>query len=123
LLSAFMLANRLVVESRRLDADEAVRWEAGADSDIVLSSIDRTEPGTSVTLYLKPEHHALAESADLLEAAIKEHADFLTVPIFLNRGKARANVINVAWFEPTPERESVELELEGYFNETPLDVI
>ncbi|MCI0464337.1 MAG: ATP-binding protein [Gemmataceae bacterium] len=123
LFSAFMLAERVVVESRRLDAPEGVRWEAGANTEIQLSPCDRGEPGTSVTLFLKPEYHKLADQPDLIESAVKEFADFLPVPIYLNRGKARANVINVAWFDPTPDRESVELELEGYFNETPLDVI
>jgi hypothetical protein len=123
LFSAFLLAERLVVESRRADVAEAVRWEAGAATDIELSSSPRSEPGTTVTLYLKPEHRGLADKPELLEAAIKEFADFLLVPIYLNRGKARVNVIQVAWFEPTPEREAVDLELEGYFGETPLDVI
>src|SRR5262249_49434846 len=102
---------------------EAVRWEAGDGVDMLLSSCDRTEPGTTVTLYLKPECRALSARGEAVEAAIKEYADFLHVPIFLNGAKARTNVINVAWFEPTPERESIELELEGYFHETPLDVI
>src|SRR5262249_2866648 len=57
------------------------------------------------------------------EAAIKAYADFLPVPIFVNGEKARANVIQVAWFDPTPDREEVELALESYFNETPLEVI
>src|SRR5688572_19672503 len=60
LFSAFMLADRLVVETKRVDADRAVRWEAGAGSDIELSSCDRTAPGTSVTLHLKPRFYALA---------------------------------------------------------------
>ena len=65
----------------------------------------------------------LANSADLVETAIKEYADFLPVPIYLNGAKARANVINVAWFDPTPDPEAVELALEDYFGETPLDVL
>lgn len=123
LFSAFMLAERVVVESRRADAPEGVRWEAGAGTEIAISSCDRAAPGTAVTLYLKPEHRDLAERPEPLEAAVKEFADFLPVPIHLNHDKARANVINVAWFDPTPDREAIELELEGYFSETPLDVI
>ena len=118
LFSAFMLADRLVVESRHLEHEEGVRWEAGSGADIELSSCERTEPGTTVTLYLKSERHRLAESAEPLQAAIKEYADFLPVPIFINRDKARANVINVAWFDPTPDHETNELALESYFGET-----
>src|SRR5262249_55033497 len=123
LFSSFLLADRLVVESRHLEHAEGVRWEAGAGTDIELSSCDRAEPGTTVTLYLKPEHARLAEATGPLEAAIKAYADFLPVPIFVNGEKARANVIQVAWFDPTPDREEVELALESYFNETPLEVI
>ncbi len=123
LLSAFMLASRLVVESRKIGADEAVRWVAGADTEIELSACDKTEPGTTVRLELKPEFLELASETEPLEAIIKAYADFLPVPIYLNRSKSRVNVVNATWFDPTPDREAVELDLEGYFQETPLDVI
>ena len=123
LFSSFMLADRLVVETRRVDAAQAVRWEAGAGTDIELSSCDRAAPGTTVTLHLKPQYHALAEDPKLLEDAVKEYADFLPVPIHLNGSAARVNLINAAWFDPTPEREAVELELESFFGESALDVI
>src|SRR6266545_619872 len=64
LFSAFMLAERVVVESRRLDAAEGVRWEAGAGTDIEISAGDRAEAGTTVTLHLKPEYHKLAAQHD-----------------------------------------------------------
>ena len=93
LFSAFMLADRLVVESRREDWEEGIRWEAGPGTSIQLSSSDRTEVGTSVRLYLKPQFRIMSESAEPLEAAIREYADFLTVPIHLNGSAARVNVI------------------------------
>lgn len=124
LFSAFLLAGRVVVESRHLDADEGVRWEAGAGTDdIQLSSCDRTEPGSRIYLHLKPEFRHLAEKPEPLEAAIKEYADYLPVPIFLNHGKARVNVIQAAWLDPTPDPEEVELHLESQFGETPLDTV
>jgi hypothetical protein len=123
LFSAFMLAERMVVESRRADADEGVRWEAGAGTEIEISGTDREESGTTVTLFLKPPFHVLAEQEEPIEQAVKEFADFLTVPIHFNGASARLNVINVAWFDPTPDQEAIELALEEYFDETPLDVL
>lgn len=123
LFSGFMLAERIVVESRRSESEAGVRWEAGAGSDIQIDTIDREAIGTTVTLHLKPEFSVLTLESDKLEESIKQFADFLPVPIFLNDSKARINVINVAWFDPSPEREQIELELEGYFNETPLDIV
>ncbi|MCA9063299.1 MAG: ATP-binding protein [Planctomycetaceae bacterium] len=123
LFSAFMLADRLVVESRRVDCEEGVRWEAGPGTSILLSQSDRQQTGTSVTLTLKPEYRGLSESPETLENIIKEYADFLTVPIHLNDGAARVNLINASWFHATPDPEEVELELASYFNESPLDVV
>ncbi|MFN9721390.1 MAG: ATP-binding protein, partial [Planctomycetota bacterium] len=123
LFSAFMLADRLVVESRREDFSEAIRWEAGPGTNIQLSSCERSEPGTSVILYLKPQFRNMAQVPELMEGAIREYADFLNIPIHLNGNSARTNVINAAWFEPTPDPEAIELELANYFNESPIDVI
>lgn len=123
LFSAFLLAERLVVETRRLDGFEGVRWEAGAGTDVSLSWCERTAPGTSVTLYLRDDNTRFAEDEEYLDSVVKEFADFLPVPIFVNDGLTRANVSNVAWFDPTPDREAIELELEGYFHETPMEVI
>jgi HSP90 family molecular chaperone len=123
LFSAFMIADRLAVESRKTGASAGIRWEAGAGTDIELSPCDRDGPGTTVTLSLKSEFHRFAQEAEPLESAVRAYADFLPVPIFLNGNPARVNVINAAWFDPTPDREAVELELENYFEETPLDVV
>jgi molecular chaperone HtpG len=123
LFSAFLLADRIVVESRREDCEEGIRWEAGPGTSIQLSSTDRPEVGTKVCLYLRPQFHGMADAPEPVEAAIRQYADFLTIPIHLNDSAARINVINVAWFEPTPDTEAIELELANYFNESPLDVI
>lgn len=123
LFSAFLLADKIVVVSRRADLDAGVRWAAGEGSDIELSEAERSEPGTTVTLQLKPLYRNWASQTALVEEAVREYADFLPVPVFVNDGPTRVNVINVAWFDPTPDREAIELELQGYFHETPLDVI
>ena len=123
LFSSFMLAERLVVETRKAGSSEGVRWEAGATTQIELSGIDRVDVGTTVTLHLKPEFAFFATDVEPLEHAVKEFADFVPIPIFVNDQAARSNVINVAWFDPTPDDEAIELALENYFEETPLDVI
>lgn len=123
LFSAFMLSDELIVESRRDMDTPGVLWVAGAGTEIQISELDRETPGTTVTLRLKPDFRFLAEKEDPLEAAIKDHADFLPVPIHLNDASTRVNVINVAWFEASQDLEATELALQEYFDETPLDVI
>jgi HSP90 family molecular chaperone len=123
LFSAFLLADRIVVESRKVGGDEGIRWAAGEGTEIELQSCDRTEPGTTIRLELKEDHHKLAESPAAIEAAVKEYADYLPIPIHVNGMAQRANVINAAWFDPTPDPEAVELALEEKFSEAPLDII
>ena len=123
LFSGFMLADKIVVVSRQTDHPEAVRWEAGAGTDILMTAADREDSGTSVTLHLKEELSVFARDAELLESVIREYADFLTVPIYLNENKQRANVMTASWFEATADTEALELELASCFDESPLDVI
>ncbi|SFH69090.1 HSP90 family protein [Planctomicrobium piriforme] len=123
LFSAFMLADRIVVESRHDAADHGIRWEAGAGTEIELMELDRAAPGTVVTLYLKPEYRFLSTQPESVEKAIREYADFLPIPIYLNRQAKRVNVIHAAWFEPSQDREATELALQEYFDEAPIDVI
>lgn len=123
LFSAFLLADRIIVESRKVGGHEGIRWTAGEGTAIDLQSCDRTEPGTTIRLELKSDFHKLAETPAQIEAAIKEYADYLPIPIYLNGTAQRANVINAAWFDPTPDAEAVELALEEKFNEAPLDII
>ncbi len=123
LFSAFLLAEKVSVETRKADRSPAVRWVAGPGTDIELSSVDREQPGTTVTLHLRPEHRRFATDEPALAAVVKEYADFLPVPIFINDGPTRVNLINATWFDPTPDREAIELELAEFFGESPLDVI
>ncbi|HEY1066875.1 MAG TPA: hypothetical protein VGE52_12220, partial [Pirellulales bacterium] len=123
LFSSFMLADKIVVESRRIDVEEGVRWEAGPTTEIEMSSLERDEVGSTITLHLKPEHSAFSQKPEIVEQALKQYADFLGAPIFLNDSPVRVNVIHTAWFDATPSADEVESALEAYFDETPLDVI
>lgn len=123
LFSAFMLADRLSVESLSVAGGEAVRWEAGPGTEIQLSQGTRTTPGTEITLTLKKHLEKFASEEQLLEFAIKQFADFIPIPIHINGASARANVIQAAWFDSTLQRSDVEMEIASYFDESPLDVI
>ncbi|HBE71231.1 MAG TPA: hypothetical protein DDW52_24050 [Planctomycetaceae bacterium] len=123
LFSAFMLADRLSVESLSVAGGEAVRWEAGPGTEIQLSQGTRTTPGTEITLTLKKHLEKFASEEQLLEFAIKQFADFIPIPIHINGASARVNVIQAAWFDSTLQRSDVEMEIASYFDESPLDVI
>jgi HSP90 family molecular chaperone len=100
-----------------------VRWSAGLGNDIELSFCDKAETGTLVRLHLRQEMLPWCLDAQLLERAVRDYADYLPIPIYLNDQEARINLIHSEWFDPTPDMDSLEMELAAHFDESPLDVI
>ena len=124
LLSAFLLSDNIVVESLRYGQDAVpIRWEADNSTIIRLSPGTKTTPGTTVILRLRPEQKSFAQSEETIEEAIRQYADFLQIPIFLNNHEQRINLAQPIWFEPEPDEDALLLALESWFHETPLCVI
>lgn len=131
LLSAFLLSESITVESLRLrdrdDGNDAsafpIRWEADGSTSIRLSVGTKTTPGTTVILKLRPEQRHYATSEEAIEEAVREYAEFLNVPIFLNARGQRLNLVHPIWFDPEPDEDGLLLALESRFHETPLCVI
>ncbi|MGI6192091.1 MAG: molecular chaperone HtpG [Christensenellales bacterium] len=81
--SAFMVANRVVVESKSYLPDTApARWESDGVSEFTLSAGSRSTRGTDVILYLNEDDEEFL-SGDKLTEIIKKYCSFLPVPIFL----------------------------------------
>ena len=52
--SAFMVADEVVVTTRRAGSDDAWRWASKADGTYTIDPAERDTHGTTVTLHLKP---------------------------------------------------------------------
>src|SRR5262245_22636200 len=52
--SAFMVADRVTLLTRRAGEGTATRWESTGDGSYTIAEAERDEPGTTVTLALKP---------------------------------------------------------------------
>jgi len=85
--SAFMVATKIVVVSRRAGSELATRWESTGDGSYTLADAERGESGTSVTLELKPAdpEHGLRDYTDehVLRSIVKRYSDFVAYPIKL----------------------------------------
>jgi len=80
--SAFMVADRVVVESRsaHAGADAGVRWESTGDGSFTTEAITRAQRGTTVTLHLKDDAKDFAESWRIREL-VKKYSDYVSYPI------------------------------------------
>jgi molecular chaperone HtpG len=84
--SSFMVANRIVVVTRRAGESPATRWESTGDGYTVADA-ERESAGTTVTLHLKPkdEEDGLKDYTDeaVLKDIVKRYSDFVAYPIRL----------------------------------------
>ena len=102
--SAFMVADRVEVTSRRAGADEAWTWASEGSGDFSLAPATREEAGTDVVLHLKSDADEYLDAARL-ETVVRKWADHVTVPITIERdGKdLPANEGTALWRKPKAE--------------------
>ena len=82
--SAFIVADRVVVETRRagLDVAEGVRWESDGQGEFTVETAEIGARGTCVTLYLKEGESEFAEPMRL-ENLIHKYSDHIAFPVTL----------------------------------------
>jgi molecular chaperone HtpG len=93
--SAFMVAERIELVTRRAGQSTATRWESTGDGSYTIGDAERGHPGTTITLHLKPadtergmkdytDEHVLAE-------IVKRYSDFVAHPIRMQRWNTGAD--------------------------------
>ncbi len=102
--SAFMVADRVEVTSRRAGSEEAWTWASDGAGAFTLAPASRAEPGTSVLLHIKPDAEEFLEPIRL-ETIVRKWADHITVPITVaTEGEDRpANAGTALWRKPKAE--------------------
>jgi molecular chaperone HtpG len=83
--SSFMVADRVILTTRRAGESTATRWESTGDGRYTLSEAEGQMPGTSVTLVLKPSdpENGIEDFTDkwVLARIVKRYSDFVGYPI------------------------------------------
>jgi molecular chaperone HtpG len=83
--SAFMVADRVSLVTRRAGEDKATLWESAGDGQYSLSETEKFRRGTTVTLHLKPvdAESGVEDFAEdwVLKRIVKQYSDFVTYPI------------------------------------------
>ncbi|UTW45746.1 molecular chaperone HtpG [bacterium SCSIO 12696] len=80
--SAFIVADKVVVESRRAgdSADSGVRWSCEGEAEFQVEAIDRAERGTAITLHLKSDESEFANEFRLRNI-VKKYSDHIAVAV------------------------------------------
>lgn len=145
--SAFMVSDKVTVESKSYKDDRATIWESAGVDGYTLSPSDKKENGTIITLHLKEDtedyNYSELLSEYKLRGIIKKYSDYISYPIKMevenNRKKEDSDeyetykeVITVNSMIPLWKRNKKDITEEEYNNfyndkffdyEKPLDVL
>ncbi|HYF58492.1 MAG TPA: molecular chaperone HtpG [Burkholderiaceae bacterium] len=96
--SSFIVADRVVVESRRagLPASEGVRWESDGSGEFSVEPLERAERGTRITLHLREKRaddddatdHGELLSGWRLRSIVRKYSDHISLPIRMRKEAA-----------------------------------
>ena len=83
--SAFMVSDKVTVESKSYKEDKATIWESTGVDGYTLSPSDKKENGTIITLHLKEDtedyNYSELLSEYKLRSIIKKYSDYISYPI------------------------------------------
>ena len=82
--SAFILADEVILESRKAGTKDGFRWASSGDGEFTLEAIDKKLRGTAVTLILKKDASEFLDDFRL-KGIIKKYSDHITLPILMKK--------------------------------------
>lgn len=107
--SAFMVADKVDVVSRRAGEDVAARWVSEGKGSYSLGAAERAQPGTDITLHIKEDAEEFLDPWRL-RGIIRKWADHISWPVILHEkddeGKEKEETINegtALWLRPKSE--------------------
>jgi molecular chaperone HtpG len=102
--SAFMVADRVEVTSRKAGAEEAWCWISDGKGEFTVEAGERASRGTTIILHLREDAAEFVEPSRLKEI-VKTYSDHVALPIVLDH-KGKEETVNAAsalWMRPKSE--------------------
>lgn len=87
--SSFMVADEVIVLTRRAGTDEGTRWVSSGEDEYSLSDVE-TDRGTRVTLKLKQDAQEFCERSSL-ESVVRKYSDHIAVPVDMPKADSEEN--------------------------------
>ncbi|WP_370299367.1 molecular chaperone HtpG [Abyssibacter sp.] len=109
--SAFIVADRVTVNTRRAGTDEAVRWTSDGEGRYTMAEIDSRPRGTEIILHLRDDQDEFLEPMRLRHI-VKRYSDHIALPVRMRKnddeGKPSdewetVNTASALWTRPKSE--------------------
>ena len=78
--SAFIVADKVTVLSRRAGSSDAIRWESDGQGEFSIAAAEKETRGTDVTLHLRADEDELLNGWKLREI-LRRYSDHISLPI------------------------------------------
>ena len=106
--SAFMVADEVHIDTLSYkEGAKAVHWECDGGTEYSMEEGDRTEVGTTITLYLNEDSLEFCNEYRIREV-LKKYCSFMPTPIFLTKADAEVQYENIPKDEVTEKDTVVE---------------
>lgn len=86
--SAFMVAHRVVVQSKKAGEDKAYAWVSEGKGEYEIGECIRESQGTQITLYLREDELHYAQRWEI-ESIIHKYSEHIAFPIYLHYSESR----------------------------------
>jgi molecular chaperone HtpG len=81
--SAYLVADKVTVVTRRADSEQAYRWESDGKESFTITPAERAEAGTTLTLHLKEEQEEFLKEWTLKDL-VSRYSDYIGYDIELS---------------------------------------
>ncbi|QVL45318.1 MAG: molecular chaperone HtpG [Methylophilaceae bacterium] len=84
--SAFIIADKVTLITRRAGSKEAVKWESAGEGDFTLDTIEKAGRGTDVIMHLRKEEDEFLNDWKL-KSIVRKYSDHITLPILMKKSE------------------------------------
>jgi molecular chaperone HtpG len=111
--SAFIVADRVTVLSKRADAP-AVRWDSDGEGTYEIQPDGKADRGTEVIMHLREDDKDFLEPSRLKQL-VRKYSDHLSVPILLKTGDAEETLNQAKAFWTRPKSELKDEDYQAFY--------
>lgn len=84
--SAFIIADKVTLITRRAGSTEAVKWQSAGEGDYTIDAVKKESRGTEITLHLRKDEDEFLNDWQL-KSIIRKYSDHITLPIMMQKSE------------------------------------
>jgi molecular chaperone HtpG len=111
--SAFIVADRVTVLTKRTDAD-GIRWDSDGEGSYDIQRSDKADRGTDVIMHLRDDDKEFLEPSRLRQL-VRKYSDHLGIPIVLKTGDTSETLNQAKAFWTRPKSELKDEDYQAFY--------